>query len=271
MKRIVFIVLFVLSIMPCLGQEEIYIKFGHLPNLQYTQTEESTIVFNLSFIASEEILQELKKNGVENPAFVEDSSRTQSLVTTGDLIGNQFQIDIELLETNNPALPIGTKFFGKSIDGRVVIDSISSSALNAQEKELILNSMESILNQVQLPERLVKIGESFEQILPMTFPIGPMVLDMEIINNYTLTKIANGLGYFDLKQDMVLKSNFEDVEMRLDGTGEGHMEYDIKNQFFTKYAVEMEMNMTMELEEFTMELQGVTTMLQTSEVGKAVR
>lgn len=131
--------------------------------------------------------------------------------------------------------------------------------------------MESILNQVQLPERLVKIGESFEQILPMAFPIGPMVLDMEIINNYTLTKIANGLGYFDLIQEMVLKSNFEDAEMRLDGSGEGHMEYDIKNQFFTKYAVEMEMNMTMELEEFTMELQGVTTMLQTSEVGKAVR
>ena len=139
MKRIVFIVLFVLSITPCLAQEEIYLNFKPVPNLQYTQTEESTSAFQLDYMASEEVLLDLANNGVENPTFVEDSSRTQSLVTTGDLIGNQFQIDIELLETNNPALPSGIKFFGKSIDGRVEIDSISSSALNAQQKELILN------------------------------------------------------------------------------------------------------------------------------------
>ena len=124
MKKTILLILLTISITSCKSQEEIDFKVGYLPSYNYTLTQKQISENNVKYIASDEILQNLKNSGIENPTITKDSSLLKSISKTGKLKRNEFPIHIELLKSNNPALVSGTKFFGKSIDGKTKIDSI---------------------------------------------------------------------------------------------------------------------------------------------------
>ena len=102
-------------------------------------------------------------------------------------------------------------------------------------------------------------------------PIADVTIQMEINSIYTLKKVENGIGYFDLDQIYIIKSATKDYEMELDGTGKGQIDYDIEKQFFTKFYLEMEMNLKTELEAFSIELQTKSITDQTTGIKKASR
>jgi len=271
MKKIIIIILSTFIIHSCKGQEEIDFKVGYLPNYNYTLTQKIISENNVKYIASEDFIQNLKNNGIENPTITKDTSLLKSISKTGKLNGNQFQIDIELLESNNQTIVSGTKFFGKSIEGKIKLDSINSPSMTEEKKKMLLPAIESMMSQIKYPDRKIKVGESFEQKNPMSMPIADVTIEMEINSIYTLEKVENGIGYFDLDQIYKIKSATKDYEMELEGTGNGRIQYDIEKQFFTKYYLEMEMNLTAELEAFGIELQTKSVTDQTTEIIKASR
>jgi hypothetical protein len=271
MKKTILLILLTITIASCKGQEEIDFKVGYLPNFNYTLTQKQISENNVKYIASDEILKNLKNNGFENPTITKDTSLLKSISKTGELNGNDFPIDIEVLESTNPTFSKGTKLFGKSIDGKTKIDSISSSTMTEEKKKTLLPSMESMMNQIKYPNRKIKVGESFEQKNPMSMPIADVTIEMEINSIYTLKKVENGIGYFDLDQVYTIKSATKDYEMELDGIGKGQIVYDIEKQFFTKFYLEMEMNLKTELEVFSIELQTKSVTDQTTEIIKASR
>ena len=271
MKKAILFILFTITIISCKSQEEIDFKVGYLPNFNYTLTQKQISENNVKYIASDEILQNLKNNGIENPSIEKDTSLLKSTSKTGRLNGNIFPIDIEVLESTNPTFMSGTKLFGKSIGGKTKIDSISSSTMTEEKKKTLLPAMESMMNQIKYPNRKIKVGESFEQKNPMSMPIADVTIELEINSIYTLRKVENGIGYFDLDQVYIIKSATKDYEMELDGTGKGQIDYDIEKQFFTKFYLEMEMNLKTELEVFSIELQTKSITDQTTEIIKASR
>lgn len=266
MKKTLLFFLLTLIITSCRSQETIDFKVGYLPNFNYTLFQKNISENNIKYNGSEDFLQRLENNEIENPTITKDTSLLKSISKTGRLDGNNFPIDIELLESNNPILNPGTKFYGKSIDGVTKIDSIYSTTMTEEKKRTLLPAMESMMNQIKYPNKKMKVGESFEQNNPMTMPIGDVTIVIEINSIYTLNRISNGIGYFNLDQVYKIKSATKDYEMKLDGTGKGQVEYDIKKQFFTKYYSEMEMNLTTNLEEFGIELQTKTITEQTTEI-----
>ena len=271
MKKKILLILLIITITSCKGQEEIDFKVGYLPNFNYTLTQKQISENNVKYIASDEILQKLKNNGIQNPTITKDTSLLKSISKTGKLNGNEFPIDITLLKSNNPTLVSGTKFFGKSIDGKTKIDSISSSTMSEEKKKTLLPAMESIMNQIKYPNRKIKVGESFEQKNPLSMPIADVTIEMEINSIYTLKKVENGIGYFDIDQIYSIKSANKDYKMGLDGTGKGQINYDIEKQFFSKFYLEMEMDLKTELEVFSIELQTKSITDQTTEIIKASR
>ena len=270
MRKILLLILAIITI-SCNGQEEIDFKVGHLPNHDYTLSQKQMSENIINYIATDEILQSLKNNGVENPTITKDTVLLKSISRTGSLEGNEFPINIELLESNNPTLVSGTKFFGKSVNQKVKIDSIFSTTMDNEKKMMLMTAMESMLNQAEYPTRKIKVGESFKQNSPMSIPIGNVVIEMEINSTYTLTKVNNGIGHFDLDQIYILKTEIEDYEIKLSGNGNGKIQYDIEKQFFTKYFLEMEMNLKMDLEPFSIELQTKSITDQKTEIKKASR
>src|SRR5690554_2902232 len=184
----------------CQTQETIDFKVSYLPNLHYTLTQNQVSENKVEYKGSEEILDNLKNNGVENPTISKTSGTLKSISKTGELIGNEFSLHIDLLESSNPRLKSGTKFYGKSIEGLTKIDSISSYTMTEENKNTLLITMESMMNQNKYPERKIKVGERFEQNNPMSIPIANVTIEIEINSIYTLIKVESGLGYFDLAQ-----------------------------------------------------------------------
>ena len=265
-SKYLLLILSSLTIFSCQSQEEIDFKVGYLPNHTYTLTQNQFSENKVKYTGSDEILKRFENNGIENPTITESNNKIKSISITGELNGNQFPIEVELLESSNKTLEVGTKFFGKSTDGITKIDSISSSTMTEEKKNVLLLAMESMMNQIKYPNRTIKIGESFEQKNPMSMPIADVTIEIEINSIYTLQSIKNGIGYFDLNQVYSIKSANKDYEMNLDGTGNGQIEYDIEKQFFTKYYSEMEMNLTTDLEAFGIELQTKSITNQTTEI-----
>ncbi|TDS52416.1 hypothetical protein [Myroides indicus] len=268
MKKILLFILATITI-SCNSQEKIDFKVGYLPNLDYTLSQKQISENTIKYIASDEVLQSLKDRGVENPTVKKDTTILKSISKTGRIEGNAFPVNIELLESTNPTLLSGTKFFGKYIDQKIRIDSIFSTTMTNEEKMTLRMTMESMLNQVEYPNRKIKVGESFKQNNPISMPIGNIVIELDINSTYTLTNISDGIGYFNLDQIYTLKTEIENYEIKVNGKGNGQIQYDIEQQFFTKYFLEMEMNLKMDLDPFSIELQTKSITDQTTEIKKA--
>jgi hypothetical protein len=253
------------------GQDVINFRVGYLPNYNYTVTLKQNSENNVKYIASDDILQKLENNGIENPTIKKDTVLLKSVSKTGELKENEFLIDIEYLESNNTFLSSGTKFFGKSVDGKTKIDSIYSLTMTEEEKRTFLPTMETMMNQIKYPNRKIRVGESFSLTNTISMPIADVTIQMEINSIYTLKKIENGVGYFDLDQTFILKSATKNYEIVLDGRGKGQIDYDMQNQFITKYYLEMEMNLKAGLEAFSIEVNTKNVTDQKTEIEKVKR
>ena len=270
MKKITLLLL-TLTICSCQSQQEIDFKVGYLPNFNYSLTQKQISESNILYIASDEIIENLKNNGYSNPTITKDTTVLRSVSKTGELNGNQFPLNIEVLESSNKSLGKGMRMHGNYVNESIKIDSISNSSMSDKSKMELLTSMETMMNQIKYPNRKIKVGESFEQKNPMSMPISDVTIEMEINSIYTLKKVENGVGYFDLDQVYTIKSATKDYKMELDGIGKGQIDFDIKKQFFTKFYLEMEMNLKTELEAFSIELQTKSITDQTTEIIKASR
>jgi hypothetical protein len=270
MKKITLLLL-TLTICSCQSQQEIDFKVGYLPNFNYSLTQKQISENNILYIASDEIIENLKNNGYSNPTITKDTTVLRSVSKTGELNGNQFPLNIEVLESSNKSLGKGMRMHGNYVSESIKIDSISNSSMSDKSKKELLTSMETMMNQIKYPNRKIKVGESFEQKNPMSMPIADVTIEMEINSIYTLKKVENGVGYFDLDQVYTIKSATKDYKMELDGIGKGQIDFDIKKQFFTKFYLEMEMNLKTELEAFSIELQTKSITDQTTEIIKASR
>ena len=255
----------------CLGQEQLQMVVGYQPNYNYTITQKQIFHNKVHYIGSVEFLQELNNNGVANPTITTDTTIIKSISKSGIETEGVFPVEMEVMESSNPTLSVGTKFFGVSKDGKIRVDSILSSTISNEIKQSVLSAVESLLNQTQLSERTIKVGESFEQTTPFSMPIADATFVMEIISTYTLSRVDNGFGYFDLEQVYKVNSSSKDYEMEMEGKGKGNLTLDIENQFFTKYFLETDLNATIDLELFKLEMLSKSVVDQKVEVKKASR
>jgi hypothetical protein len=265
MKKIIFLLL-TFTLCSCQSQQEIEFKVGYLPNYIYTLSQTQTTENTVTYLASDEIIENLKTNGYSNPTITNSTSVLKSKSITGELYENQFPLNIEVLESSNKTLNKGMRMHGNQVNGVTKIDSISNTSMTDDKKKSLLASMESMMNQINYPEKNIKVGENFEQISTMNLPIADVTIEIEIKSIYTLEQVENGIGLFDLQQVYSIKSATKDYEMAIDGTGNGQIEYDIKKQFFTKYYSEMEMNVKAELEEIGIEVKTASITDQTTDI-----
>lgn len=269
MKKILLF-LTVISLYPCIGQEEIYFKVGYLPNHQYTLSQKNILEISITYITSDEMLEALKMNGIENPMINRDTTWLKSSIRTKSLQNDEIPIEMEWLESNNSELKPGTKLFGKSKGQNIAIDSIVSYAMTEENKKYFFTSLEAMMNQIQLPTtQTVKVGESFEQLIPISIPAGNRIIDMDVKSIYTLKTVKDGIGFFDIEQVCTVNSEIEGLGLNFSGSGKGQLEYDINKEFFSNYLLDMVIDLTMDIEDIKLETKTKTTIEQTIEIQKA--
>lgn len=244
------------------SKEILDFKIGYAPQTSYKQVVEQSSDTELYYIASDEILEKLKNKGVENPTLTKNITLIESVFKTGKIEkdGN-FPVVIEFLTTTNSEnktiIPNGTRIYGKASPSTMPkLDSVVSKEMDASFKKNLLQTVQSMFSQIALPEKKMKIGESFTQVTPLTVPLAGNSIDMEITTIYKLLNKNDQIANFDIVQKYVAKIAFDEGKFNInaDGSGNGKLVYDIPNHFTTKFVLDIGLNFEVKQDLFNLKL-----------------
>lgn len=265
MKKIILILL-VLTRFASYSQssESIKFKISYNPETSYRQSMKQTTHVEMQYSGSEDYLKILKEKSINNPIIVDNDNNSELVIQTGKSTDNSnFPLTIEFVNSTSKngikVIPNGTLIYGHcSKDTLFTLDSIVSDGLEENFKTMFLQLIQKTMSQFIIPEKNVKVGESFFIENPLSIPIGGMKIEMNIITNYTLLKINNGIAEFDIFQVFKVISTMSDITNNSKGSGKGKLMYDIKENFSTKYQIETEMEMNMKLDNINLDLKTKT-------------
>lgn len=278
MKNIVlfFLIAFPITISAQSSSKILDFKIGYSPETSYRQVVEQSSDTELQYIASEELLEKLKSQGVQNPTLSKNITIMESVLKTGKTgkDGN-FPVIIEFLKTNNSEnkviIPNGTLIYGKASTSTMpTLDSIVSKDMNESFKKTFLQTIQSMFSQIALPEKKMKVGESFSQVTPLTIPMAGTSIEMEITTIYKLISMTNEIANFDVDQKYVAKIAFEEGKFNVvaDGSGKGKLLYDIPNHFATKFTLDIGLSFEVKQDLFSLKLKSNSGFNQTVQILK---
>ena len=249
-------------------------KIQYRPQTKYLQNVQQNIENTIYYSATDEILEKLKENGIQNPTITKSTSDIQSVFKAGKLKSDgTFPITMEFLNTvksnNKTLIPSGTLIYGKGTVSKMPqLDSIVSKDMEEAFKKTILQTVQSTFSQLDLPQKTLKTGESFSQETPLTIPVAGTSIEMILTTTYKLISIANKTANFDISIVYTMKVSVEKYNLQGSGTGKGKMLYDITNSFPTKYDLDTEMIFDMKQNDFSIQAKTKSGFYQTVQILK---
>jgi len=166
-------------------------------------------------------------------------------------------------------IPNGTLLYGKtSLSTMPQMDSIVSKGMEESFKNIIFQTVKSTFSQLVMPQKKLKIGESFVQQSPLTLPIAGINIEMVITTTYNLKSMNSKNAFFDITQTYTMKMSDSRFETNGAGLGKGDLIYDIPNHFITENTLVMDFNLDLKSTDFTLQLKSKSDFKQTSEVSK---
>jgi hypothetical protein len=269
MKKIISLLLLV-AITSCTQGQEVIFKSRFLPEKEYftSSSTDSKNILNVS--GPEERILKMKENGFVFPI----ESITQTQIQT-EMKNGEKQDDESFLYTmlyksiNTTTIQNGKKeekenpMTGLVVEGKyksggqVEVLNIISDKVNDATKNIIKSSLETVTQSIPFPEEPMKIGDSFNQVIPMTIPVADLAsVNVIISTTYTLEEINNNFAYFNLYQEIKLNMDQESAEITADGKGTGKAIYNTKFNFVKDYGTDLEMKISVGVEDliFTNEL-----------------
>ncbi len=268
------IILLFLTLTQISCYRQIAFKVQYQPETKYSQTIERTSHSDVKFLGFEKFIQKLNEMGVQNPTITDDTLKIESVLKTGKCIdGTNFPLTLEFVKTagsdGKKYFPDGTLFYGHgSIGNMLTLDSIVSNDMDEEFKKILPQLMQNLFAQLTFPEKRVKVGESFSLESPLSIPIADMTIEMTITTTYKLLNIANGVADFDVSQVYAMKSAFTKYPIKATGSGKGKLLYDILNNYYINYQTDMEMKVTVELDNFDIGLDSKSRFIQTITIAK---
>lgn len=241
------------------------ISFGteYLPNKSYEMLSSINSISKINFEGTKDFMKYISENGIKLPIISKSNSNIE-IETNTKSIDNSGNIPFEMnykkviteIETNDKKENkdnhvLGTKIYGNYFDkNKIKVDSLFNDNLNDEMKKMLVKSIENISVKINYPEKPLKIGDSFQQNMPMDYPV-PNVGNISFIITtiYYLDNISDEKAYFNTKQDIKLNSEIPNVEIIASGNGIGKSEFDIKNKVTSLNQTNLKMKMGVKTKE----------------------
>lgn len=272
-KNLTFVLLLLISIRS-FAQESVTFKIEFKPNKTYSTQLKTISYTEIEFVADQEIIDRIKGRGVELPMITESETNmatyiiTQNFDKNGELpatieYGKMTSTTIIGGKTTTEEKPYsGMKILGKyDIESKFKVDTIIGNKVSQQMRDVLKTTLENVQQAIKFPEKSLKVGETFNSEVPMTIPMeGMNPISIKIKMEYLLTEIKDGKAFFDIKQTIGLDMSQEQFNVIASGTGTGTSEFDIKENYLTKYKSEVPIDMTIKVnEKMTMKLKMAIT------------
>lgn len=264
MKKILPLLFLICSITAFAQTNGVTFKVKFLPNTNYTTTLNTFLKSAVTLNGSEEQMARVKANGVTLPIIVESKSNMISTISTGALLEDQsFPAVISYGEVKSSQTSNGKEKESESpisgliakgrynSEGKFRVDTLMSDKLNDGLRHTLKATLESVQQQILYPDKPMRIGDKFEQKIPMSIPVSGMdPVKVTINTEYKLRDINGDLAIFDITQTVQLDMQVEQSNIKALGSGTGVSEFSVKNSFMTKYESNMDMQLTMDVNGF---------------------
>ncbi|WPO77116.1 hypothetical protein [Flavobacterium sp. KACC 22761] len=275
MKKI-FLLFFICTTALNYGQANQVLDFkaGYAPETIYNQNTTNSSDYEIAYSGSEKFLEALKKNGNENPTKIKTIFNVETVSKTGKMgTDGNFPITIEYLKSTDAngksIIPSGTLLYGKSsLNTMPKMDSIVAEGMEENLKNTIFQMVQSTFSQILLPQKKLKIGESFSQDNPLVIPIAGISFEMVITTTYTLKSMDSKNAFFDIVQTYTIKMSDNRFETSGTGKGKGNLIYDIPNHFMTENNLDMEFSLGLKHTDFSLQLKSKSDFKQICKISK---
>jgi|GEM_PF-6368375 hypothetical protein len=243
MKRLIacFSGLFIFSAAYC--QDAIHFTVGLLPNINYDNTVVQSIKIELNLDSSSaEIISKMEANGMKNPTVQEQETRLEALTKSGplDIQSGKMPVTTSILTSDekiSKLLTPETRFIGTAkLNELPVYDSITGINLDVNQKVEMLKLISS-MSQINLPNKFLKPGESDTLHTPIVIPVAGVNMKMDYVTIFFLKSVKGKVALFDVRVNFNLNMEVKDLPIEGFGSGDGIMEYDLKNQYPTNYKL----------------------------------
>ena len=276
MRKIIPILLF-LTLFSCSTPpkpEGVVLKVQYQPEKTYIistiRGTETVITYSGQPIA----MRKLKSMNVKNPTVSKIKAKTDTELVTGKRSADKsFPVSLTYKRTmsldGKNEIPEGSIVQGEIIGDQLPIFSkVTSATLDIDQKDKLLQTVQTTFDQFKFPEQRLKIGDQFSTDRPMEMAMEGSTIDIVVTTIYKLLSIKNGIAQFELGQSYQMTPKIMDNSFTGKGSGKGRFSYDIENSLITDYALKTELDMNKKLDYYEFDLKTVNEFSQTTEIGK---
>jgi hypothetical protein len=241
-------------------QESIRFTMGLSPNHSYDQSIDQKIKIEINLDSSSaEMISQMESSGMKNPTNQEQETKLEALIRSGSINSRTGKMPVTSSymssdEKISKILTPGTKIFGTAGPNELpVYDSISGASMDETHKSQMLKMM-SAVSQFNLPNRNLMVGQSDTLNNVLNFPVAGLILKIDCISIYYLKSIQGNTAQFDIKKVFKLNAEMKDVPVEGSGSGDGTMEYDLKERYPTMFNFNYKMKVRIRKEELIMHM-----------------
>jgi len=237
------------------AQQSLKFSVKYLPMESYATTYKMDMDMNMN-IGDETVAKALKDAGQPSSMLMKMNMTmaidmaTQALNARKEVPFTATYTDFAMNGSmNGQALPLGeTSLNGFGFLGhysnetkKLVVDGIKGDTTNVAARASAQAQLSQIFNQYSFPDATLKIGDTFEQNVPMSVPVGAGSTEVMTKIKYTLKEIKTSEAIFDMDQvlDMTMDLPQGAGKMDMKGSGKGTMVYDIAAMFPVRSAIDM--------------------------------
>ena len=159
-------------------------------------------------------------------------------------------------ETVNRKIPLqGVKLIGDIVNGKKMEVKNVEGNINEDTKKILIESIKRFSAiDTDFPKEGLKIGDSFDVVVPYKQSTQMGDIEMKMNIKYTLLKVEKEEAYFDMLVDFVMgDKNFKNMDLSASGDGKGFLLFDMKNNYFTSQNIDMTINLKLKTELLTLE------------------
>lgn len=249
------------------GQESVSLSFKFKPNKHYVLKSEILSENVVNFMADSLTLKEITQSGIKLPIHSTTSFLIgQEVITSSPDSNDCLNVEISIKDYD-------TKIMMNGMDmGNLIPDNLKQIKVNAvyhpenklEVKEIIgenvsetmktsiKETMSKMINKFNFPDTTMRIGDSFQQEVPVEIPMANFgSMRINIISEYKLERIEKEKSYLSVVSNIKLAFDNEKVESEATGSGKGELVYDSRAGYINTYYTDMKMKLKMKIGKMT--------------------
>ena len=263
MKSYIYLLIFFCFSVQSNAQTSLIFKTIFLPDKTYKISMNVEMDSEINVVGNAEIIEQMKAMQMEYPMKLQSEMLVQSTISTKAEQENKIPFEISydqvlINESINGKKRTSTNPLEKSVlhgyyvDGfQMKIDSIVNSTLDNATKDMLVNVLQKTTNDINFPTQPIKIGDTFDQKIPISIPIpGVGLLSYETINTYTLKEIKDQKALFNLDIQFNMLTDSDMFEIKSSGNGKGKVMFDLENKMIQNNDSSYEMIMKLTKDDF---------------------